>query len=260
MKNIILVLMLTSCVAIKDKLSNFMGSSSSLPKEEYEAIKMFGYASFAQLQQLNLTDAEKEAFLAGAKESLYSKKPFDPSQIMPYQGKIQAFVQKKQMEMMEKAQKEAQKFKEEGEKFITDFLAKNSNAKKTESGLVYEIINPGTGKSPSVEDSITVHYHGTLINGEVFDSSMDRAKQLTSEGKDAEQAKFKADLASMIPGWKEALPLLKEGGKMKLIVPSQLAYGDRPAGKIPPGSTLIFDIELFKVEGKAPVKKAPIKK
>jgi len=106
----------------------------------------------------------------------------------------------------------------------------------TQSGLQYEVLSSGSGKSPGPTDSVTVHYRGTLTDGTEFDSSHKRGQP----------AVFPVN--RVIPGWTEALQLMKEGDKWKLTIPPQLAYGERGAGKlIPPNSTLIFEVELIKV-------------
>lgn len=133
---------------------------------------------------------------------------------------------------------------EEGEAF----LKANKNKPgviETASGLQYKVIQEGTGKSPKLNDIVKCNYTGKLLDGTIFDSSYNRGQP----------AEF--SLNGVIPGWKEGLQLMKEGGKYELYVPSNLAYGARGAGqKIGPNSTLIFDIELLAVEpGKAPVKK-----
>ena len=112
----------------------------------------------------------------------------------------------------------------------------NPKAKQTKSGLVYETIKEGTGKTPAASDTVEVHYHGTLTNGTVFDSSVKRNKKISFP------------LNRVIPGWTEGLQLVKEGGKIKLVIPSDLAYGNAGAPpSIPGGATLIFEVELFKV-------------
>ena len=130
--------------------------------------------------------------------------------------------------------------KEKGEGFIKDYMKKNPEAKKTESGLVYKVIKPGSDKKPSAKDTVKVHYHGTLTSGEVFDSSVERGDQIT----------FPLD--RVIKGWTEGLQLIGEGGKIELVIPPELAYGEQGAPpKIPGGATLKFEVELFEVSPEA---------
>lgn len=126
---------------------------------------------------------------------------------------------------------------EAGKKFLTE----NSNNKSvftTQSGLQYRVIKRGNGKKPAATDNVKVHYTGTLINGTKFDSSVDRGEPIT----------FRLD--QVIPGWTEGLQLMEEGGKYMLYVPYELGYGEHQAGIIPPGSTLIFEIELLEINPK----------
>ena len=143
-----------------------------------------------------------------------------------------------QKERTEKTKKEAD-----------DFLAAN---KKKEgvvtlpSGLQYKIIKKGTGKSPKATDSVTVNYRGTLIDGTEFDSSYKRGQPAT----------FKVN--AVIPGWTEALQLMKEGAKWQLVIPSNLAYGERGAGEmIGPNAVLVFDVELISVNKEETPQQAP---
>jgi len=104
------------------------------------------------------------------------------------------------------------------------------------SGLQYQIIKEATGPKPTLNDKVKVHYHGTLLDGSVFDSSVQRGEP------------FEFNLSGVIPGWTEALQLMSVGSKWKLFIPSSLAYGDNQAGPgIKPGSTLIFDVELLEI-------------
>ena len=106
----------------------------------------------------------------------------------------------------------------------------------TESGLQYKVMTKGTGEiHPSATDRVKVHYHGTLIDGTVFDSSVARGKPI------------EFGLNQVIKGWTEGLQLMVEGEKTRLFIPSELGYGNRSAGSIPAGSTLIFDVELIKI-------------
>ena len=106
----------------------------------------------------------------------------------------------------------------------------------TESGLKYEVIKLGDGEKPNESDKVEVHYHGTLLDGTVFDSSVDRGE------------KIKFGLNQVIKGWTEGLQLMPIGSKFKFTIPPELAYGSRATGSIPANSTLIFEVELFNIE------------
>ncbi len=136
---------------------------------------------------------------------------------------------------MEKQRKAAEDNKAAGKAFL-DENAKKEGVKVTESGLQYKVIQEGTGKNPTMEDQVQVHYRGTLIDGTEFDSSYSRG----------EPAVF--GVKQVIPGWAEAIMLMKEGSKYNVVIPSDLAYGVNGAGGvIAPNSTLVFDIELIKI-------------
>ena len=109
----------------------------------------------------------------------------------------------------------------------------------TASGLQYEVLKRGTGTvSPTASDNVTVHYHGTTLNGTVFDSSVQRGQPATFP------------LSGVIPGWTEGVQLMKVGDKFKFVIPPNLAYGDSsPSPQIPPFSTLIFEVELLGING-----------
>ncbi len=113
-----------------------------------------------------------------------------------------------------------------------------NKANKTVSGIYYVMEKEGEGTNPTIDDKVTVHYHGTMLNGKVFDSSVERGMP----------ASF--SLRGVVKGWQEAIPLLKPGGKAKFVIPSTLAYGDRgaPGAGIPPNTPLVFDVELFSPE------------
>ena len=124
----------------------------------------------------------------------------------------------------------------EGSKYLAENGAKEG-VTTTESGLQYEVMNSGNGEKPTAEDQVTVHYHGMLTNGTVFDSSVDRG----------EPAQF--GVTQVIAGWTEALQLMSIGDKWKLTIPPSLAYGDKGAGGlIGPGETLVFEVELLSIK------------
>jgi FKBP-type peptidyl-prolyl cis-trans isomerase FklB len=120
------------------------------------------------------------------------------------------------------------------------FLAENAKkegVKTTASGLQYKVIKSGTGASPKLTDTVKVHYHGTLINGTVFDSSVERGQSISFP------------VNRVIKGWVEALQLMKVGDKWTLFIPANLAYGDRsPSPDIPANSPLVFEVELLGIE------------
>ena len=119
-----------------------------------------------------------------------------------------------------------------------EFLAKNATAEGvivTATGLQYKVINSGSGATPGPTDTVRTHYHGTFIDGRVFDSSVDRG------------APLEFPVNGVISGWTEALQLMQEGDKWQLFVPPELAYGQRGVGPIPGNTTLIFEVELIKV-------------
>ena len=125
--------------------------------------------------------------------------------------------------------------KSEGERFLAE-NAKKPGVKVTASGLQYEVLQEGTGKTPKATDTVRCHYHGTLIDGTVFDSSYQRNQP----------ADF--GLNQVIAGWTEGVQLMKEGAKYRLYLPYHLAYGEHGAGNaIPPYAALVFDVELLKV-------------
>jgi FKBP-type peptidyl-prolyl cis-trans isomerase FklB len=126
--------------------------------------------------------------------------------------------------------------KQEGEQFLAE-NAKRSEVKTTPSGLQYEVLQEGEGASPSATETVRVHYHGTLINGKVFDSSVERGETI------------EFPLNRVIPGWTEGVQLMKEGAKYRFYIPYNLAYGTQGSPPtIPPYAALIFDVELFEVK------------
>ena len=151
---------------------------------------------------------------------------------------IREFFTALEQKQNEAAAKMGEVNKAAGEAFLAE-NAKRAEVKTTESGLQYEVVNEGTGEKPAASDTVVVHYTGTLIDGTVFDSSVERGTPATF------------GVTQVIPGWVEALQLMQVGAKWRLYIPSDLAYGPRGAGgAIGPNATLIFDVELLQIAGK----------
>ena len=170
-----------------------------------------------------------EAFVAGMKDALDGKQPkYTREELM---AAMQAF----EAEMQAHAAKAGDNAKAEGEKF----LAANGKRKEvttTASGLQYEVLKEGKGAKPAATDKVKVHYHGTLISGTVFDSSVDRGEPI------------EFPVQGVIRGWVEALQLMPVGSKWKLFIPSNLAYGESGAGgDIGPNEALVFEVELLDI-------------
>lgn len=148
---------------------------------------------------------------------------------------VQEFFMRLEKEMQEANQKAAKQNREIGEAFLSE-NAKREGVKTTASGLQYEVLESGNGAQPTANDRVEVHYTGKLIDGTVFDSSVERGVPATF------------GVTQVIPGWVEALQLMHEGDQWRLYIPSDLAYGPNGAGGlIGPDTTLIFDVQLLRV-------------
>ena len=149
---------------------------------------------------------------------------------------VNQFFQEAEAKQRAKAAEMGKAAKAEGEKYLAD-NAKKNGVITTKSGLQYMVLQEGTGKSPKATDSVKCHYEGFLIDGTVFDSSIQRGEPATFP------------LGGVIAGWTEGLQLMKEGGKTRFFIPYNLAYGESgAAGSIPPYAALIFDVELIEVK------------
>jgi FKBP-type peptidyl-prolyl cis-trans isomerase len=189
-----------------------------------------------QLETFNFTPAQLDSVMKGLEAGATGKDlAFDKAKIGPLIGE---FVQKKQAEFVDR-------LKKQGIADTAAFFAKlkeNKNVVELPSGLRYEIVKPGEGAFPKPAETVKVHYTGTLVNGTVFDSSL----QPRQAGAAIEPVEFPLD--SVIPGWTEGIQKINKGGKIRLYVPPQLGYGDEGRPGIPPASTLIFDVELLDIK------------
>jgi FKBP-type peptidyl-prolyl cis-trans isomerase FkpA len=223
MKKLLLIGLISTLAISCNKGGGSGGSNVELKTEDDKTFYSVGAMFGERLGNLGLTEHEVNALTAGLRDKALGKET--KIKYRDYQPKVQALF-KKRMD------KNMAGFKKSGVEFLEKFV--KDGAKKTESGLAYKITKEGTEAFPKATDVVEVHYHGTLIDGTVFDSSVERKK------------KVKFPLNRVIKGWTEGLQLIKPGGSIKLVIPSELAYGERGAPpKIPGGSTLVFEIELF---------------
>jgi FKBP-type peptidyl-prolyl cis-trans isomerase FklB len=178
-------------------------------------------------------DIDPDILLIGIKDSLEGREPKLSEEEMI--AEVQAFQTDMQTRQTEKIRALAEKNLAESEAFLAE-NAKQEGVVVLGSGLQYKVIEPGSGKSPTADSTVTVHYRGSLVDGTEFDSSYSRNEPATFP------------VSGVIPGWTEALPLMKEGAKWQLVIPPQLAYGERGAGNtIGPNAALVFDVELISI-------------
>lgn len=186
-----------------------------------------GMSMATQLMQTGLKDLDVEAFVKAFTEIMKNEKT--SMSLEEASQHIQAYFSAKQNEMLETNKKE-------GEEFLAE-NKKKENVVTLPSGLQYEVLTEGDGAIPTATDTVKCHYHGTLIDGTVFDSSVQRGQP----------AVF--GVTQVIQGWVEALQLMPVGSKWRLFVPSNMAYGEQSAGNdIEPNSTLIFEVELLDIQ------------
>ena len=178
-------------------------------------------------------EIKSDMLLQGIEDAISDGKPLLDEQ--ERRATLMALAQRVKAEQKQKMQQQGAEALKAGEAFLAENTGKEG-VTTLPSGLQYKVITAGAGKSPQKSDKVTVNYRGTLIDGTEFDSSYSRNKPATF------------GVGKVIPGWTEALQLMKEGDKWKLVIPSKLAYGERGAGaRIPPNSTLVFEVELISV-------------
>lgn len=212
-------------------------ASADLATDELKTIYAMGYELSKMIAPYNLSATDLPAFQKGLADGVTKAEP--AVNVEEFGGAKFAELAKARAAGLAEAQKKA----------AEPFLAKSAaepGAKKTDSGLIYVEITPGTGEQPTASDQVKVHYVGTLIDGTEFDSSVERGQPATFP------------LAGVIKCWTEGLQLMKQGGKAKLICPPDIAYGDAQKGPlIKPGSTLVFEVELLEILPKEPAAAAP---
>ncbi len=201
-------------------------SAADLKTDEQKTLYALGLALGQNLAIFNLSDSELESVQAGIADAARDK----PKQVdlSAYGPKVQQLYNSR-LAAISDTQKKA------GQAFVAKAAAE-PGATKTASGIVITAIKPGNGASPKPTDSVKVHYHGTLIDGSVFDSSIQRGEPVTFA------------LNGVIPCWTEGLQQMKVGGKSRLVCPSEVAYGERGVPpNIKPGATLVFEVELLEI-------------
>ena len=215
-----------SIVVLLAGASGAIAAEPELESDEQKTLYALGLAISHNLSSFTLSEADLELVKAGLSDGIQHKEP--KVDIQTYGPKIAELQQARATAAAAVEKKAAQGF--------LDKAAAETGATKTASGLVITTVKPGTGASPKVTDKVKVHYQGTLADGTVFDSSMQRNEPLT------------LSLTGVIKCWTEGVPMMKVGGKSKLVCPSDIAYGDqgRPP-VIKPGATLVFEIELLEI-------------
>ncbi len=201
-------------------------SAQELKTDNDKALYAIGVALADRLAPFALSAAELELVKAGLADAVLGReRKADPREQMSAIQQLRTA----------RAATVAVAEKKSGDAYLAKAAAA-SGARKTESGLVMTTLKPGTGPSPKATDKVKVHYHGTLVDGSVFDSSVQRGQPATFP------------LNGVIKCWTEGVQLMKVGGKSRLVCPAELAYGERGAPpRIKPGATLIFEVELLEI-------------
>ena len=209
---------------------NAMAADSKFSSEKERLSYAIGVQLGGSLKQQGFTDIDAAALGQAIADVLNGKELQVSMQDM--QAAIQSFQQKKQAERVT----QGNAAKEAGDKFRAE-NKKKKGVKETKSGIQYEVIKDAKGKKPKATDTVTVHYHGTMIDGKVFDSSVNRGQPATFP------------LNGVIKGWTEIVPMMPVGSKWRVVIPPELAYGEQGAGNtIGPNETLVFEIELLSVK------------
>ena len=228
-KNVSIAMLILS-VLVFQSIAN--SQEAGIPKDKKQKTGYaLGYSIGRDMKNFGV-DIDPEMVLQGVKDALSGKSKIDEQEVRTIMNDLNKELQAKQAEKFKTV---ADKNKQEGDAFLLE-NAKQPGVVKLPSGLQYKVMKDGSGKMPKATDTVAVHYRGRFINGTEFDSSYKRNQP----------AEFKVN--GVIPGWTEVLQKMKEGSKYMVYIPSNLAYGERVGGPIPPNSTLVFEIELISVK------------
>ena len=187
-----------------------------------------------QLSQMGANDLNASDFAQAVKDMIDGKEPQVPA--AEAQQIVEDFFRRQEEKQRAEAAEKHKGAKSEGEKYLSE-NAKKEGVVTLPSGLQYKVLKEGNGKSPKATDKVVCHYEGMLVDGTMFDSSIQRGEPATFP------------LNGVIAGWTEGLQLMKEGAKYRFFIPYQLGYGERGAGaSIPPFAALVFDVELIEVK------------
>jgi FKBP-type peptidyl-prolyl cis-trans isomerase FklB len=211
-----------------------MAQDSAILKTQRDKVSYSMGLDIGRMLKMQNVDVDLELVTRGFKDAYTGNQSLLTDEEM--QEVLTNFKKEFIAKQQELAKQQGEKNKKEGEIFL-ETNKKKEGVQTLPSGLQYKVLKAGAGKKPTATDTVTVHYRGTLIDGKEFDSSYRRGKPATFP------------VNGVIPGWTEALPLMEEGAKWELFIPSNLAYGERSAGgDIGPNATLIFEVELISIE------------
>ncbi len=221
---VIFAIVFAGAYSVRDKFTEKTLKEDDKAKKAY----LMGHNLGRTTSKILKTKKERKTFVRGFKHGFKGQKPLlSRGTVTPGKGyTTQNTSQRKELHM---------KTREEGQIFLKE-NAKKPDVTTSPSGLQYKVLREGQGQSPSAQDTVEVHYRGTLIDGREFDSSYKRNQSISFP------------LNGVIKGWTEGLQLMKEGARYEFYIPSDLAYGTRGAPGIPPHSVLIFEVELIKVK------------
>lgn len=226
------LLMSSACAVAQDE-----NAPASAPEDPVGYFMGVSVGQSLSQQGFQEGDFNYDAFAQGIADALAGKEPnLTQEQLAQTGQKIQSMLQQRQQEKAAETREAAAANKQKAAQWLAQ-NAKKENVKTLEGGVQYTVLEQGEGQSPEPSDTVKVHYTGRLINGDVFDSSVQRGEPATFQ------------VGQVIKGWQQALQQMKVGGKWRLYIPPELAYGERGAPpKIGPNEVLIFDVELLGIQ------------